>query len=116
MREPRERRASERHTAHVLAEFEVDGRRMDCGISVDASATGLLLLTRTKLTVGQELPLRILVPGERAARCLVGRVARCERLPFNQRDLWHYRVAIAMMNPPADLGSVVARLSKDLPR
>jgi len=115
MSTPSERRLAPRRVAHLVAEIEADGGTIDCGVSRDASATGLLILTRSEMPAGQQIAVRLFVPGEKKRRALKASVVRCERLPASERDLWSYRIAISIVEPPKDLQQIVEKLSATEP-
>lgn len=102
-----ERRTAPRRIAYLAAEIEVDGEVLGCGLSWDASATGLLLVTQRPLNVGEEVLLRVRVLKEERPRQLEGRVVRCDLLPSERRDLWKFEAGIELRNPPTDLESIV---------
>jgi hypothetical protein len=100
-----------RRTAHVVAEIEIGGSVVNCGVSRDASAKGLLLLSRGQIASGSEITLRLLIPGEKHRRSLQASVVRCEKIPPRERELWSHRIALSIVDPPHDFESLVEMLS-----
>ncbi len=109
---PQDRRVATRHIAHLAAEIEIDGKVVGCGVSVDASAQGILVLTRRKLDVGQNLVVRLRVPHEPDSRRLEGVVVRITQLPIERRRIWRYDAAIAFHSPPPDFERIVRSVSR----
>ncbi len=111
-----ERRVEPRKPAHLVAEIEVAGTRIGCGVSRDASASALLLLARTDLTPGSKVVLRLWVPGEKEPRTLGAAVVRREKIPPGDSHLWAYKVAVVLDHPPADLDRILEELIKRQPQ
>jgi hypothetical protein len=112
MPEAKDKRLVPREPVHLVAEIEVDGSRVGCGVSRDASGAGLLLLTHLNLAQGSEVALKLYVPPEADARLLRASVVRSERIPVAEGVVWDYRVAVAFHDPPADLQQLVHGLIK----
>jgi PilZ domain-containing protein len=112
MAEINEKRGTKREPVHFVAEIELDGQRLGCGVSRDASGVGLLLLTEAEPAVGSRLMLRLYVPGEEQPRVLEASVAHCEKIPRAERGMWAYRVGVKLDQPPEDLQQIVANLTK----
>jgi hypothetical protein len=106
-----DKRVAPREPVHFVAEVEVDGQRLGCGISRDASGVGLLLLTEAELVVGNRLVLRLYIPREEQPRMLQASVVRCEKIPITERVIWPYRVGLKLDQPPDDLQQIVASLT-----
>jgi hypothetical protein len=111
MKERTERRVSPRREACVVAEIETEGAVVNCSVSRDASAEGLLLLSRGVIAAGSQITLRLYVPGEDARRTLSASVVRCEKIPPRERELWSHRIAVSIVDPPEDFGSLIETLS-----
>ena len=111
MAEINEKRGSKREPVHFVADIELDGQRLGCGVSRDASGVGLLLLTDAEPAVGNALTLRLYVPGEAQPRVLEATVVRCEKIPIAERVMWPYRVGVKLERPPEDLPQIVASLT-----
>lgn len=112
MPEAKDKRLVPRETVHLVTEIELDGRQIGCGVSRDASGSGLLLLTHLNLEKGSEIALRLYVPPETDARLLKASVVRSERIPAAEGVVWDYRVAVSFRDPPADLQQLVHSLTK----
>src|SRR4051812_10724124 len=112
MPEAKEKRLVPRGPVHLVAEIQLDGRQIGCGVSRDASGAGLLLLTHLNLAQGSEVELKLYVPPEVDARLLKASVVRSERIPPVEGLVWDYRVAVSFHDPPADLQQLVHGLTK----
>jgi hypothetical protein len=108
---PPNRRGTERRVVHFVAEIEVGGAIVGCGVSRDASARGLLLLTHVDLAPGAQIVLRLLVPGEKSPRLLPASVVRHEKIAPGEA-VWAHKLAVALIDPPTDLEDIVERLTK----
>jgi hypothetical protein len=111
MAEINEKRVAKREPVHFVAEIELDGKRLGCGVSRDASGVGLLLLTEAEPAVGSKLMLRLYVPREEQPRVLQASVVHCEKIPIAERVMWHYRVGVKLDQPPEELQQIVASLT-----
>jgi hypothetical protein len=111
MKERSERRIAPRREAYVVAEIEIGGAVAHCSVSRDASANGLLLLTRGAFAPGSLMTLHLHVPGEDDRRMLSASVVRCEKIPPRERELWSHRIAVSIVDPPNDFESLVEMLS-----
>jgi len=107
-----ERRVATRRPAHLVAEIETGGERLGCGVSRDASASGLLLLARTDLAAGTRVMLRVWVPGEDEPRELGGEVVRRETLHPGESAIWKFKLAVSLDEPPVDLEQIIDALAK----
>ena len=112
MPEAKDKRLAPRELVNLVTEIELEGQQTGCGVSHDASGGGLLLLTHLHPEPGSELALRLYVPREAEARQLKASVVRCERIPADEGLVWKYRVAVAFLNPPADLQQLMHALTK----
>ena len=112
MNTPNERRRAVRKSAHFVAEIETAGTRIGCGVSRDASARGLLLLTRAAFASRTEIVIHLQVPGEEAPRALKASVVRWEAIPPGDSALWTHKIGVSLEAPPADLQQVIDRLVK----
>ncbi len=99
------RRLAERHPVYFVAELlPDDGNRVQVAVTHDASETGLLLLTRAHLEVGQSVTVRVLLPGDAPRQPPVtGRVVRREELSSSEVDFWREKVALQFDAPAAQL-------------
>ncbi|HEX2672538.1 MAG TPA: PilZ domain-containing protein [Polyangiaceae bacterium] len=112
MPEVKDKRLVPREPVNLVTEIELEGHPTGCGVSHDASGSGLLLLTHLHPAPGSEIALRLYVPGEAEARGLRASVVRCEPIPAAEGVVWTYRVAVSFHDPPADLQQLVQRLTK----
>ena len=106
------RRTAERHAVYMGAEIEGAGDRARSAVTHDASATGLLLLTRAKLEAGQSVRVRIFFPGDVTPRIASGKVVRSEPLSADESTLWRVKVAIALDEPVPDVERTLAELAE----
>jgi hypothetical protein len=111
MAEINEKRAAKREPVHFVAEIELDGQRLGCGVSRDASGMGLLLMTEAEPEIGSKVMLRLYVPGEGEPRVLQASVVHSEKIPIAERAVWAYRVGVKLVQPPEDLQQIVASLT-----
>src|SRR5262245_51437429 len=101
-----ERRRAERHPVYMGAEIETESGRVRSALTEDASATGILLLTRAKVEPGQTVQLRGFLPGGgEEPRLASGRVVRRESLSLEESELWREKVAIELTEPMPDLAA-----------
>jgi hypothetical protein len=96
----------------LVAEIETGGERLGCGVSRDASASGLLLLARTDLPAGTRVMLRVWVPGEDEPRELGGEVVRLEPLRPGDSPIWSHKIAVSLDEPPVDLEQIIDALAR----
>ena len=91
----RERRRSARHYVYLAAELVVEGTTPRTAITKDISELGLLLLTRASLGLGQQVDLKIYLPGEEMRSVVVrGKVVRLEQLADEEKGIWRDKVAL----------------------
>jgi hypothetical protein len=90
-----DRRASPRHEAYVPAEIETASGGQTIAITRDVGASGLLVLTRMRLAVGQAVKLRVAFGG-RDDQVITGVVVREETLEPGDSTLWITKVAISV--------------------
>jgi hypothetical protein len=110
-----ERRTAPRHAAYIGAEIKDQGGPISAAITHDGSASGLLLLTRAKLEVGQSVELMVfLVEGE--GHTVVGKVVRQEPLDAEENTLWRTKVAVHIETPDPELGKHFEELAKEQER
>lgn len=105
MADEENRRFAERHPVYFVAELlPDDGDRVQVAVTHDASETGMLLLTRAHLELGQSVTVRVLLPGHGARQPPVtGRVVRREALSSSEVDFWREKVALQFDAPAAQL-------------
>ncbi|MFZ5890549.1 MAG: PilZ domain-containing protein [Myxococcota bacterium] len=107
-----DKRVAVREPVHFVAEIDVDGQRLGCGVSRNASGVGLLLLTHLELAPGTPLTLRLYVPGEEDPRLIRASVVRCEKIPAEEGLVWAFRAGVQLEDPPTDLQHIIENLSK----
>jgi hypothetical protein len=107
-----ERRLAARKAAHFVAEIESNGARIGCGVSRDASASGLLILSRADISPGTRVVVRLWVPGEEQPRALDGAVVRRETMRPGESSIWKHRIAVSLDKPPADLERMIDEMAK----
>jgi len=106
-----ERRESPRHSAFIGAEIATGDGPVRAAITRDGSASGILLLTRAKLEVGQRVELRVFfIDGD--AHHVVGKVVRQEPLAQGENTMWRTKVGVAMESPDPELAEQFEKLAK----
>jgi hypothetical protein len=106
-----DRRVSPRHAAYVGAEIDTGDAPARAAITHDGSATGLLLLTRSELSVGQIIKLNVFfVEGE--SRMVTGKVVRQEQLDPDENTLWRTKVAVDLQEPDPELAKAFMALAE----
>jgi hypothetical protein len=95
----------------VGAEIDTGDGPARAAITHDGSATGLLLLTRSDLAIGQTIKLNVFfVEGE--SRILTGKVVRQEQLDPEENTLWRSKVAVDLDEPNPELAAAFMALAK----
>ena len=107
-----DRRSAPRELAHFVAEIEVNGKTIGCGVSWDANEAGLLLKTHLRIEPNTAIVLKLFVPREREPRRLGATILRCEPLPPGEHSIWNHRVAISLHDPSPELQQIVKNLAK----
>lgn len=102
-----DRRASPRHEAYISAALETSKGRTTIAITRDISTTGLLVLTRATLDVGESVRLTAALGDSHHA--LSGKVVRIE--PLEPHELWRYKVAITVDDSDPALAAFHAALA-----
>jgi hypothetical protein len=106
-----ERRRGPRHQAYLAAELVVDPDKTRIAITKDISDSGLLLLTRARLSEGQQAQVKIYRPGEDdRPLVLSGRVVRRQALSRDEIGTWREKVAFAFDDLQPELASEFAAL------
>ncbi len=105
-----DRRAAERHSVYIGAEIAAGGGAIRSAITRDGSATGLLLLTRAKLEIGEEVTINVFL-NEGETRVVRARVVRSEPLNAEENALWRQKMAVEMIDPDPDLAQKLAELA-----
>lgn len=108
------RRKSPRVPAILAVELSSKTKPGRCGVTRNASGSGLLIVTPSRFSVGDELDLSVHV-GARSGRASA-RVVRVEENPSGSSEVWRYRLAVELHGKlPDDLieeASARAPLSK----
>lgn len=102
-----ERRAAPRERASIAAEIAVDGASPVLGVMLDASATGVQLVTRKTVAVGQPVQLGLQVAGERRVD-VTGTIARVERT--DPGTTWRFRIGVSLDEPNEELAEIAAAI------
>jgi hypothetical protein len=106
-----DRRAAERHAVYIGAEIDVGNGPVRSAITRDGSATGLLLLTRAKVEIGQVVKINVFL-SEGESRTLSARVVRQDPLDAEENALWRQKVAVEMSEADPDLAAKLADLAR----
>ncbi len=95
-----DRRIALRHHAFFPAEVEVGNGAKRSAMIRDLSVTGVMMLTRAKVSIGDDITLYLYLTGDpNQAREVKGRVVRDERRSFEEMDVWPYAVAVQFAEP-----------------
>ena len=110
-----ERRNHERHVVFVAAEIE-RGPKLRLGITKDLSRSGALLFTRTRLRVGDDIVLK-LVMSDQGREQVVARVIREDDVAVD--GFWRRQVAVTFdrllpENTAQRIGEVAAMQAVEL--
>lgn len=111
MTDASDRRAAARHNVYIGAEIQTGQGPVRSAITRDGSATGLLLLTRAKLELGQEVQISVFL-NEGEQRAVSARVVRQEPLDSDENALWRSKVAVVMSAPDADLAKRLEQIAE----
>ena len=110
----RDRRRRVRHYVYLAAELVVEGTTPRTAITKDISEIGLLLLTRAELKMGQEVDLKIYLPGEEMRAVVVrGKVVRLEELSDEEKGIWRDKVAFTFDDPQPELAKEFEKLAAE---
>jgi len=102
-----ERRATPRHEAYIPAALETRQGRQAIAITRDISSTGLLILTRLDLVLGEPVKLTVALDG--SEHTLSGKVVRREDL--EPHELWRHKVALVVDGANPVLAQLQATLA-----
>ncbi len=107
-----ERRQAPRVIAYLAGEIETAEGKTSVAITKDVAPGGLLLLSRSRFEVGDEVSLKIIAGvGDSAERVQVrGKVVRQEKLEPGESDLWRTKVALAI-DDNAELAKLLEKLA-----
>jgi hypothetical protein len=112
MPDPNDKRGLPREVVHLVAQMELEGREIGCGVSRDASGGGLLLLSDVDVPIGSKLTLKVFIPKQDEPRVLMASVIRCEPIPAAEKAIWGYRLGVAFETSAPDLQQIVQSLGK----
>ncbi len=100
-----ERRTTPRIPAFFAVELSSPAKRGRCGVTRNASPSGLLIVTPSRFQPDERLELSVHAEGFAAK--LGGRVVRIDENPPKSSELWRYRLAVALDEPlPGELLAV----------
>lgn len=108
--EGNERRTAARHNVYIGAEIDGGNGPVRSAITRDGSATGLLLLTRAKLEVGQSVRINVFLR-EGESHAIHARVVRQEPLDSEENALWRQKMAVEMEKPDPELAKKLEELA-----
>jgi hypothetical protein len=103
-----DRRAAPRQEAYVSAALETSQGRSTIAITRDISSTGLLILTRVSLGVGDVIKLTVALDGSQ--HTLSGKVVRVEDM--EPHELWRRKVALVVDGADPVLARLQATLAE----
>jgi PilZ domain len=109
---PSDRRGEPRRSAGVVVEIKLDGTFVTCGVSRDASAAGLLLMTQKDLEPGAKVEVRLWFGKQETPFSTSASVVRCERIAPQKAELWSYEVAVALDDRPPGFDAILETLEK----
>jgi hypothetical protein len=98
-----ERREGTRHIACFPAHIQRTTGSARTAVIRDLSVSGVLLLTRANLEVGEDIQLNLyLSESDSEARVATGRVVRVETRTLDRAEVWPYGVAVQLDEPLHD--------------
>ena len=101
-----------RHVVCIAAQLEDEETRRT-GVTWDVSSSGVLILTRGRLSLGDPVKLVLHIPeGPAAGLIVTGKVVRAEGLDSRRIGLWSDSIAIAFDTPAKTLEPTVEELSQ----
>jgi len=104
-----ERRAAPRITASLPGEIDTGTERVSVAFTRDVSPTGLLMLARKDLAIGELV--RIRVRSGTTDVMLSGKVVRREDISPAESTLWRFKVALAI-EPSPHFEELMAELAR----
>lgn len=93
-----ERRKSPRYSVYFAGQLEAGEGKTSIAITRDVGESGLLVLSRRTLDIGDEVTFSVIWDGETVT--LRGKVVRIEQLEPGESELWRTKVALAMGDDP----------------
>lgn len=107
-----ERRGSPRHLACFPAHIVRPSGSTRMALIRDLSVSGALLLTRSRLEVGEEIRLSLyLSDNSDDPRPADARVLRTEPRTGERAEVWHHTVAVQFIEPLSDLEAEIEDLA-----
>lgn len=106
-------RAKRKHArARLCLAVGLDGQeqRSAVGVTRDASASGLMLVSSRRFSPGEQLVLQIRRGEDRPAIEAVGTVVRVERDRTDAAQFFPWRIAIQLREPLEQLGELVGEI------
>jgi hypothetical protein len=88
------RRSAPRIPAILAVELSSSSKPGRCGVTRNASGTGLLIVTPSRFSVGDELKLAVHA-GEQTGH-VAARVVRVEENAKDSTEVWRYRLAVEL--------------------
>jgi hypothetical protein len=120
-----ERRTATRHAAFAAAEIEVDGAVIACGITRNASISGVQVLTHRAFLAGTPVTILVYLPVENALaiasgladdrsspRRLLGTIVRTTGVDPDDSNLWSVALSVALDAPCPDLDTHLESLAQ----
>jgi hypothetical protein len=106
-----DRRIAPRHSAYIGAEIDTGDGPVKAAITHDGSATGLMLLTRAELDLGQVVKLAVFLV-EGTSKSVSGKVVRRDQLSAEENTLWRSKVAVALDEADPELAKLFTDLAE----
>jgi hypothetical protein len=103
-----DRRAAPRQEAYLSAALETSQGRSTIAITRDISSTGLLILTRLDLVVGEVIKLTVALDGTQ--QMLSGKVVRVESV--DPHEIWRCKAALTVDSADPVLAQLQATLAR----
>jgi len=91
---PDARRKTPRMPAVLAVELSSRAKPGRCGVTRNASEKGLLIVTPSRFSVGDELALSVLVGSQKGS--VGARVVRVEENDAASAEVWRYRLAVEL--------------------
>jgi hypothetical protein len=94
-RQQASRRGLPRQPVLLAVELSSAAKRGRCGVTRNASRTGLLIVTPSRFAVGESLELALHGSPGQSGR-VNARVVRVEENEWDSHEVWRYRMAVAL--------------------
>lgn len=109
-----ERRKGSRHFLYLAAELVAQGATPRTAITKDISEVGLLLLTRANLALGEQVVVKIYLPGDQMDSIDVpGKVVRLDELADEEKGIWRIKAAFAFDQAQPDVAREFEHLAAE---